>query len=430
MRPALIILLMAVMITITAWAVLRRSWPPKLRSKMSSPEGDSENRPRGPSVYENWNASIDGQPSTRGYEVPLFTDAHVTGEITEGYGPYQFLNPVATGTKLGTLVPGVILRAEEHYAEDTQDALEQVRLRGTDDKRYHGGWLFDEVAALCSLALGARFRPGAITRLFEPSTDPRGKPIHWMMYADPALPERHGPLRIPGAQGKKALVDLRPLLALPALSPPDAIIVVKAARLYQDALWIAEAEPELTWIMLVSAVECAADHWRQEAEAPLDQLRAWGPGKDLEKLMRGEANGSLLQRVAELLAPYVGSQRKFVDFVIRFCPDPPTGRPGEVGQHSWDSRELAKTLKQVYGYRSKALHAGKRFPAPMSAAPLKAQGWDYPAEVPIALSAATAGGSWLQEDTRILLHTFEYIVRGALLKWLYSMAPPRPEQSN
>jgi hypothetical protein len=35
----------------------------------------------------------------------------------------------------------------------------------------------------------------------------------------------------------------------------------RAARLYQDALWIVESEPNLAWIMLVSTVETAAKEW-------------------------------------------------------------------------------------------------------------------------------------------------------------------------
>ena len=46
------------------------------------------NRKIGPPSYENWKASSQDSSLLGGYEVPLFTDAHITGEILEGFGPY------------------------------------------------------------------------------------------------------------------------------------------------------------------------------------------------------------------------------------------------------------------------------------------------------------------------------------------------------
>jgi len=49
---------------------------------------------------------------------------------------------------------------------------------------------------------------------------------------------------------------------------------------------------------------------------------------------------------------------------------------------------------------------------------------NIPSEVPTWSAIATKGVVWTREDTPILLHTFEYIVRGALLKWWLSLALP------
>jgi len=35
------------------------------------------------------------------------------------------------------------------------------------------------------------------------------------------------------------------------------VALTRAARLYQDALWMIESEPSLAWLLLVSAIETA-----------------------------------------------------------------------------------------------------------------------------------------------------------------------------
>ena len=74
---------------------------------------------KGPFLY-NWLAWQHGAPSCGAIEAGLFSDAHVTGSLDEGYGPYRFINNVA--------IPEVIiLRADIHipdlYSADTTDLL-------------------------------------------------------------------------------------------------------------------------------------------------------------------------------------------------------------------------------------------------------------------------------------------------------------------
>lgn len=382
--------------------------------------------PRGPISYENWKAALQGKPSQGAHEVPLFSDAKITAEIREGFGPYSFLNPVPDHRFPHRPVPRVILRVEEHLAEDEIEPIPS--LDETDAERYYGGWLKDEIAALASLTLGVRFKAGGPTRKFDAGRDPRGKPILWSMSTDPVLPEGHQGTIIPRARRPHSLENLEPLKTFPELCPADAIVLVRAARLYQEALWIAEAEQHLAWIMLVSAVEAAANHWRASQESAVERMRASKP--ELEPLLREYGPLELVERVAELVAPYMGSTRKFVDFIIEFLPSPPDDRPGEGGRHSWEPEEIRESMKQVYDYRSKALHAGRRFPAPMCWQPMQVPGWEQPSEIQPFPAAGTQGGIWRAEDTRILLHTFECIVRGAILKWWKSMLKGHSPKSN
>lgn len=369
--------------------------------------------PTGPPVYDNWLAALNDRPPLGVFEYPLLTDARITGEITEGLGPYQFLNPVPLLERPGLIRASIILRAKLHMEFPSPDMTK------TDSDRYHGGSLTDEIAALSSLALGIRLKSGGMTRRFEPGGDPLGRPAAWDTRPDPVVLIRSHGLLLPSAVGPHSLTDLEPLSLLPKISPLDAIALIRAVRLYQDALWIAESEPSLSWVMLVSSIETAANRWRTADVSTLEKLKDSKP--ELVAFLDDTGVEGLSSQVAEYVADSLGSTKKFVDFVMRFLPLPPSVRPAEWGQHSWEPQQMNKTMRLIYGYRSDALHGGRPFPAPMCEPPYRHGDWGAPAEKPLGLATSTMGGTWLAKDTPMLLHTFEYIVRHALLKWWQSM---------
>jgi len=212
-----------------------------------------------------------------------------------------------------------------------------------------------------------------------------------------------------------------PFARLLSLTPGQAVALVRAARSYQEAMWIAEGAPETAWLLFVSAVEIAANQWRAEDEDPVGRLRASRTGGEVERLLRergGDDGDEFVAQVAALLADSMGATKKFTDFMMTFLPDPPAERPHEFYQLSWESPDMKKILAKVYGYRSDALHGGIPFPAPMCAAPHQHDG--LAAETPGTAHSAL-GAVWTKKDLPMLLHTFEYIVRRALLKWWQSM---------
>jgi hypothetical protein len=196
--------------------------------------------------------------------------------------------------------------------------------------------------------------------------------------------------------------------------------IVRAARLYQDALWVAESEPALAWVLFVSAVETAAGHWDIQADSPRTRLQASRP--DIEQLLLTKGDDQFVDSVAKLLTDSMGSTRKFRTFLLKFHPDPPSERPHEYYQLLWDEPTLKKAFDVIYRYRSKALHAGTPFPYPMCGPPSNV-GRPYN-EVPEGLATAAYGGIWTRKDVPMLLHLFEYIVRSALLRWWESMLKP------
>lgn len=370
----------------------------------------------GPPFYDNWRKLLGGEALQSTYEVPLFTDARFTGMVTEGFGPYQFLNTISPHD--GMMRAALVLRFDSFLVYQLNENIK------TNEEYYHGGWLADEAAALGSLCLGVRLKAGSVSREFG-ANDPKGLPRGWDEHR-PTLnindPKR---LVVPSAAKDQCSLDnLTPLQSLPKLAPEAASALTRAARLYQDALWICESEPQLSWLLMVSAVETAAGFWQPGTEAPVEKLKVSRP--NLEPLLLEAGGPALLEAVATEIAPYMGATKKFIDFMEGFLPPPPQLRPWEWAQHSWDEKPMRKTLKLIYHYRSRALHGGTPFPAPMCHVPMKQE--ETYAEKPPGLAFGVGIHQWAAKDIPIYLHTFEYLVRGALLRWWASSCPQQPCQ--
>lgn len=369
----------------------------------------------GPLAYENWKAALANLPPNGAQEFPLFSDARIVGELVEGYGPYQLFNTILLENLLER-GPSVVLRITNHLKHDHH----RDQMLKTDIDRYHGGSLCDEIAALVSLCFGIRLKAGGYNRTFEPEGDPRGRPIAL------GLSERLNPVllkhsgynpTLPRVLGEHALSDSTVLYKFPDMSPQDAMAVVRSARLYQDAIWISESEPELSWIFMVSSIETAASHWRREKESSLERLKADFP--DLENILKQSGGDELVENVAKIISNYLGATRKFLDFILHFLPEPRKDRPSEFAMVSWAREDMEKSLKTIYRWRSRALHGGLPFPHPMCIGPSRDNSgyWERPA----FLAMEAKGGVWVQKDTPMFLHTFEYIVRNVLIKWWESM---------
>jgi hypothetical protein len=223
---------------------------------------------------------------------------------------------------------------------------------------------------------------------------------------------------IPGAASERPLNTFDTLSFMPKVQAADAIAFVRAARLYQEALWVAEAELSLAWLLLVSSVESAANQWRKGRGSAVERLVAEKP--DFILYLQSCGVNDLVERVANEFSDTLGSTKKFVDSLLTHLPPPPVKRP-KWGLVSWQPTDLDKAFRLVYKYRSKALHEGIPFPAPMCEPGIAVPNSDASSETPAGLAASTLGGVWKVEDTPMLLHVFEYIGRSAILSWWKSL---------
>jgi len=365
---------------------------------------------KGPQIYENWRASFSKDEVQSISEYPLFSDARVTGEEIDKYKPYAFLNPVPIDEYVGCFRPIIYARIENYLHFEIPD------MSKTATDTYHGGTLVEEIAALVSLALGIRIRAGKMTRDFQDNIDPRGHPVGWGRQPE-FLNIDYQRLVIPNAKSERPLGLLSPLSGIPSMSPDDANALIKAARSYQKALLIAEEDPSMSWLFLVTAIEKAAFHWKMAGVNKVDILKEFKP-RLCERLGKFEKNEDILSIVADEISNLIASQKKFIEFMMNFLPLPPPRRPPEWGQTSWQESDIKESFITIYKHRSKALHDGTPFPLPMCDPPSRERhGGKEWHEKPFALAYSGAGGTWIKEDVPMYLNTFEYIVREALLKW-------------
>lgn len=361
-------------------------------------------------AWRNWQTSTRGPADNPArFEDALYSDAWFIGGRLE-LGPYSVLSTMAPRNV--AMPMALVLRYEVHLPP-LPELIEHKtnELLPTDDSNYHGGTLSEEVAALLSLALGVRCRAGGTTRVWGlRSEDPAGDPMEF----NRQYLSRPGPPDTEILLGMDRDVHLQEaeqaLMAFSHLAPKNATRLARAARLYSNALWWANEDPNFAWLQLVGAIEAVSSGWKPGKREPVEVLEEFLP-RVWEAL--NDAPTQTRQTVAKELAQQVGATRKFVNFVEDFAPDPPDPRP----EYAVDWRRLSDHMRIIYGHRSRALHDGTPFPGPMLDQPRNGPD-GVPSEAPIGITAAARGGSWSAAEMPMSLHTFEYIVRGSLLNWL------------
>lgn len=365
----------------------------------------------GPLCWRNWLAPPSDE--ARSIEATFYTDAWLTGGPLLGLGPYEIYNTVPAAE--GEMREGLVVRAAQHLFPRARFPNSMK----TDTTAWIGMTLEEEIAAILSLALGVRVRSGGITRMFEPG-DPRGRPVayghrvpQWHSPRSPILPHLHRVTVSLDAAG--------PLIErLPRMTAADAIALVRAARSYQSALWVAEEDPDSAWIRLTSAVEVAAATCGDVAFPPEVALAEWLP--KLAEMLEGRGGPALARDVASHLSRLIGSTQKFLRFMAEFDPGPPANRPTEAwARVDWDN--LRPSLSRIYGYRSQSLHGGSPFPGPLCVPPIRTDG-PTPFERPPGLASFSESTQWVSKDLPMYLWVFERTVRGALLKWWDSRLGP------
>ncbi len=277
----------------------------------------------------------------------------------------------------------------------------------------------DEISGLISVGLGIKNFCTGMSRRFHSSGsivgDPYGEPCFSETFVPPrlAVPE-HFPI-LPDitrfVYPDRELYDLENLVMA---SPERYRAFIRASCLYKDALEMVEHDSNLSWILMVSALETAAASENDPETLPLHQLKDGFP--ELFETLQDSADSKITERVALVVAPTLKATTKFIDFCLRNLPAEPEDRPkNEAVRICWEPESVKKYLSIVYNYRSKYLHTGQRFPSLMSKPPLKDE--ERPC---IEREKDYLRREWKRKEVPINLHTFNYIARHVLINWCRS----------
>lgn len=367
-----------------------------------------------PKSWTNWNAHVSGKVARTGHEFDLYSDSVIHGTARD-FGPYTVMNLIA-GERRETALARAVLCLRVRYAANPNPEVGDAE---------HGRRHPDEIAALISLILGIRLHAGGVTRYFDfgDADGVLGRPRSRAEVETPALLPGAWTEVIAHARRTARLDELSLLDSYPTLNQAAATALLRAARLYQDGLWLSERETWLTWLLLVSAVETAANAYDDPlaASSPPELLRELDPRLAAACAKYGDA---CVADVAKIQGKLLGATKKFLAFLRAFLPDAPPTRPEEY-QVDWQWSGIEPLLKQIYRMRSSHLHAGVPFPWQLRGAPEPYKG--VPTEThPDHVEEGYRRDGQRVSDPKLAIHVhvFAHIVRGAIINWWKYLSTP------
>jgi hypothetical protein len=371
--------------------------------------------PRGPAAWRNWLAARSGFEPVQREEHGLYSDSSFLGKLDE-LGPIEIINTVS---RVGPPTAGdaqqvLVLRHTWHLPRTPMLTGGEPPSKITDS--YYEGWVGDEIASLLSLALNVRCADGGPIRVWwdRGDLDGLGRPNTYYHHKPALQPPHYGEPMIPwAARSQVNLQDARPLLEIyGTLDEKRAVVLVRAARQFQQALWIADESPGLAWLLLVGALETAASLRADECSG-LELLHELRPkwAEVLETATHPKA-AIVIKEAARLGTSFA----KVRALVAERRPAAPRQR--QTPPYAIDWGNLEELVKQIYDLRSDAVHQGLPLPAPMLDPPRPIM--NPPAERPGG-TIGSGDSVWTAEDMPMYLHTFAQIVGGVLRNWWRSL---------
>lgn len=346
-------------------------------------------------------------------EYQLFApNAILSSEVK--FGPYKFIfNSIAKNDIAQTLIT-----ARVRLFINNSSKKEQQETLSFDA---HVG---DEISGLISIGLGIKVFCAGISRRFNFPGSKFGDP-----YGEPCFSEQFSPPGLHIAELFPILPDVTAAICSPSeghlstlesleFATPDRYkAFIRSACLYKDALDMVDHDPNLSWILMVSALETAAVVEPEFEISPEQVLKDSFPS--LYETLQNCADPTVVHKVAPIVAPTLKATSKFIGFCLRHLPAEPCSRPDDIDARViWSLENIKKILSTVYGHRSNYLHTGQRFPSLMSKAPIK-----FEEKPNVEKEKDWLSREWKERDVPINLHTFNYLTRHILLNWCRTFKP-------
>ncbi|MCE9856965.1 hypothetical protein [Raoultella planticola] len=361
--------------------------------------------------YRNRKQLNEGANVISTVEFTIYSDSRFTDQVLDDEA-YSFLNMQPSSHD--DVVPSITIRV--NWAIDVNETIFAGTEPYTSD--FHGGWYTDEIAALISLKLGVRAHSGTVTRVYDYFTSKHGQPKAEQS-PPPPFSSKNKALVVPSCKKNVGISELKEINNIHLLTEKNFNYLIRAARNFQDSLWICESSPNLAWLLMVSALETAAQQWDQSKRSNIEKFKESKPY--LFNMLDSDQYKHLIPIISDEFSSTFGAGKKFRDFCVEFLPDEPKERP-KLGAIKWKKQNLKDIFIKVYDLRSIALHTGQPFPAPMCSAPDNYFGLSEMGVT--ALASSTLGGTWTQKEAPINLNVFFYMTHSILNKWWDSLYRP------
>lgn len=359
----------------------------------------------GTAAWQNWRAYDAGSEKLETFEDELHSDVRFSGAPVE-LGPYRLSLVHRLGDHPEVSV-SLLLEGDIHTWL-VPEVVVDGQIVPTDKENYFGGALADEIVALVSLELGVRLR-FAGTRMTSGFNGNDPLRLAVTALGRPGTPGREV---VPFVMSRAAAIDSLTLVpAFSRLDEADERAVVRAAMAYSNAIWWANQDPGQAWLQLVTALEVAAKHQQARGLEPTSVIADVDPDLWAELLQVPEPTRG---RLAKRLAPPLRATLTFKRFVAGYAPEPPEPR------NSWEQLDWTRMEEHaavIYRHRSDWLHKGVPLPLPLIDTRTETDRDGAPAEVPGGHNVGGLGGIWTADEYPMTLSLFEYITRGALLRW-------------
>ncbi len=296
-----------------------------------------------------------------GYEV--YTDCAISGEWI--YDPYfllideNFKSNQKANKKLKLIITFFRYPRENIISPQTATKKEQF---------YHGGHIENEIVTLASLFLRKRFELGPM--IFMGNKDVIARPIKKQIKTPnnedktknipaPEIITINNPLIDPEIVEKtnnlNELTEWFKLLE--KLDPKYHLKFMLAVRMYYQALFQIEKEPDLAYLNLVSAIEVLCQ------DTNIGEIKLTEINQKLAKLLESIDNVQLRNDIEKsILKEKKFIARKFSKFILNNIENNFWNEPNRPNTGRITHEELPDLLMKIYQQRSRTLHSGELFP--------------------------------------------------------------------
>jgi hypothetical protein len=355
-------------------------------------------------LHRNLNLASVGAESIGAIEFPIFSSTDFTHGDWSDNPPITVFNNIGIS---GEYSEKLHIRLELYSIGDEIIAY----IRQYIDKNT-GSYIQNEISSLFSLYCGCPMYAGAITREFR-SEDNRGYPYRADTHPAPRfIDERVGIIVPKDASVEGFLEFLNAEFRL--LAEDKANYFVRACMSYQKAIWISDLDPNLSFLMLCSAVEtlasCNAADYSFDYNLPEFEPELYSHLQDI--------GSEKLTILSGHLSKTAKSTRKFIDFLVSYAAnDNERAEHDPAGTLFLRSEANIKDMAgKVYRHRSKALHESISFPLPMLRKPRRFNRVSLGDKFVERIEFSYA--MWQKKSMPVYLQTFAAITRDAMLHWL------------